>query len=70
MARPTASNYTTVTENFAKGTMSYKGTTVQLAAAILASEFGEKDDTYTAYDDSTKIVSAIYTSVVTAWVSY
>jgi hypothetical protein len=72
MARPTSTHYTTMTENFGKGTNSYKGTTTQHASAVSASEFGEPGDTYTSYDDSAtpKKVSAIYVSVGTAWVSY
>lgn len=64
--------YTVKQTNFVKGTTDYIGTTAQLATSIAASEFGEPNDTYTAYDDaaSPKKVSAIYVSVGTAWIQY
>lgn len=64
--------YTIKQQNFQKGTTDYIGTTTQLATSVAASEFGEPNDTYIAYDDAVdpKKVSAIYVSVGTAWVSF
>jgi hypothetical protein len=64
--------FTVKQSNNPKGTVDYIGTTDQLATSIAASEFGNPNDTYTAYDDaaSPKKVSAIYVSVGTAWIQY
>jgi hypothetical protein len=64
--------FTAKQSNYQKGTTDYIGTTTQFDTSVAASEFGNPNDTYTAYDDaaSPKKVSAIYVSVGTAWIQY
>lgn len=61
--------YTVKQSNLQKGTVDYIGTDANMAANIVAEEFGSPFDTYTTYDASNN-VTGVYVSCGTAWLKY